>query len=491
LYNETEQDLSHGQRIGDYVLETKLSSDGEQEAWSARQGSVNREVVLEFYSGPDPETFVEDMKVKASLTHRVWGLVYEGIEHEGRLGFTRERLPEESFATLAADGRTFKPRSLFHLLTQVSSSIIYLRERGIGYEPIAATDIRLGDMEVVRISNCAHAGGISAANDILTREALANALRELLKKGYPGGTRMMALCDLIDGQGDEPISEWQEIKDLAEQVEDQLTDRPVASKKITQDAPSPPTNLKWIRIGGAAAILIIAIIVAVQFGKPEQKPEVRVDTLVRIDSGKYPLPNGETGTLDSFWIDSHEVTIGEYALFLEEINDMSGEERRRLVIEGEPLSKSHYRPDDWRQIYRTAREHKEWRGQVLNLNFPVVGLDWWDAATYAKWKGGRLPTQEEWWAASEYADPVQKYHEWSEISGDESKPCGLSGNVAEWLLNPSTNPATPMAPKKSAVAGTSFKSEHSAAKTREWLDSKSIRRPDIGFRVVYSSEDHP
>ena len=32
----------------------------------------------------------------------------------------------------------------------------------------------------------------------------------------------------------------------------------------------------------------------------------------------------------------------------------------------------------------------------LDVNCPVFGVDWFDAFAYAKWKGRRLPTEQEW-----------------------------------------------------------------------------------------------
>ena len=40
----------------------------------------------------------------------------------------------------------------------------------------------------------------------------------------------------------------------------------------------------------------------------------------------------------------------------------------------------------------------------LDVNYPAVNIDWFDAYAYAKWKGHRLPTDEEWEKAARGAD---------------------------------------------------------------------------------------
>ena len=77
--------------------------------------------------------------------------------------------------------------------------------------------------------------------------------------------------------------------------------------------------------------------------------------------------------LDAFSIDRYEVTVGQYAAFLQE-------------------SGSHP-PSDWATMNRLAHQKR-----------PVSNVDWADAAAYCKWAGQRLPTEAEWEKAARGTD---------------------------------------------------------------------------------------
>jgi iron(II)-dependent oxidoreductase len=89
--------------------------------------------------------------------------------------------------------------------------------------------------------------------------------------------------------------------------------------------------------------------------------------------GKNSVRGGDSSpahrvSLDSFYIDAHEVTNAEYLKFCK--------------------ATGHRFPEFWNvAIFRCGEDFPD---------HPVVGVSWYDAMKYAEWAGKRLPTEAEW-----------------------------------------------------------------------------------------------
>ena len=97
------------------------------------------------------------------------------------------------------------------------------------------------------------------------------------------------------------------------------------------------------------------------------------------------IPSSDT--IKPFWMDTTEVTVGQFKKFLAESDH--------------PFS-----GDLWKDIYQYSPADSH----------PMIYVDWHDATAYAKWVGKRLTTEEEWdWAAR--GGLVNKKYSWG---NDES-----------------------------------------------------------------------
>ncbi len=81
--------------------------------------------------------------------------------------------------------------------------------------------------------------------------------------------------------------------------------------------------------------------------------------------------------LKSFYIDKYEVTVAQYGRFI--------------------IDTGHTEPSLWGPIY--AKDYPPVRD-----NDPISNVSWYDADSYCRWAGKRLPTEEEWEKAARGTD---------------------------------------------------------------------------------------
>ncbi|HEV8591257.1 MAG TPA: SUMF1/EgtB/PvdO family nonheme iron enzyme, partial [Pyrinomonadaceae bacterium] len=81
----------------------------------------------------------------------------------------------------------------------------------------------------------------------------------------------------------------------------------------------------------------------------------------------------------SFWIDKHEVTVSEFARFIEATNYVTDAE-----IFGWSVAFD-IETGEWKRIDGANWRHPEGGNAEADANEPVVQVSWSDAAAYAKW----------------------------------------------------------------------------------------------------------
>jgi formylglycine-generating enzyme required for sulfatase activity len=191
--------------------------------------------------------------------------------------------------------------------------------------------------------------------------------------------------------------------------------------------------------------------------------------------------------VDSFYIDTHEVSHGSYMEF----------------VKKKKIKEPRYANDP----------------NFNNYKQPVVGVSWKEAQSYCIWKGGRLPTEAEWEKASRGKRSID--YPWGNEAPDKIKlnfnqevkkstiigsygpgksdydVYDLAGNVSEWvydwhlpefyLFSEKKNPLGPENGQYKVIRGGNWRSNADDVKmVYRNATVPSIRKNTLGFRCAQS-----
>ena len=492
---------SADRHLGEYRILELLAENSLSKTWLAEQVSVSRRVLVDELRPEQAhrsDSFIADVRAKAAIEHPLIGSVYEAVDEPGLCFFAHELLPGATFEDRRKAAEPFKPSRLVHLLRRIAEAHHQHETLGQATSPLRLAHIHLDDQGVIRLDNLAIAGSRSPEQATRDIAYLGQALLPLVADGQPGSTRMLTLLGWMRGTGVEQPLAWDQVRDICNQIEQQLAD-PLPPPSPTKHTAPPRKKSSSHIILAVSALALIATFALVQRLHPKPPPAPPRSTLpeaILIPAGKYPTPDGTEEDLKAFRISAHEVTIGQFADFIDTLATLAKDHRERTFDhENQPPEKTSHLPDDWPALLAAAKSGGLWNNRPASLDCPVVGVDWWDAAAFAEWKQARLATQEEWFAALRKDVPSPesiKPSQWLPVTAQTTDRTpqgmlGMAGSVAEWTRRPAVNPANPLGDRKWVIVGGSFLKPGSNALTREWTDNRSLRRPDLGFRVVFDA----
>ena len=489
-------------RLGEYLLMECLLEGPLTRTWLATQESVRRMVLIEELRpecAGQAEVFLADIRAKAAVDHPSIGSVYEAVAVPGLCFFARELLPGATLEDRLKAAEPLKPARLAHALRRIAEANLYHEARGHATALFDPAAIHIDEQGVIRLENLALAGPRSPEQSLRDITCLGKALPALVADGLPGATRMFTLLAWMRGGQDAPPMDWKNVHGYCQQIEQQLADPLPNIAPMTAAMIPKRTPPSWLIGLAAVAVLLVTglLILKAIHRPPPPPPRVQLPEAVPIAEGVYPTPDGTTDRLRAFRISAHEVTIGQYATFLEALEVHTRDGRGALFdTENQPAEKDNHVPDDWAALLDAARANGTWQGLAVTLDSPVVGVDWWDASAYAEWKRARLPTQEEWFGAlcQSMKTPASLLPgAWQSVTLEtpDRTPGGLlgmAGSVAEWTRSQALNPANPLGQRLWVIIGGSYLKPASGALAREWTDKRMQRRPDLGFRVVFDPQ---
>lgn len=409
--------------LGDrYTLVRELGRGGMGAVFLGRDVKLGREVAIKVlppttraYLGSD--RFQREVQLAARLSHPHIVPLFEADEVDGFLYYVMGYVAGESLAERLANQGQLPLDEALRITAEVGDALQYAHEHGIIHRDIKPANILLSgghalvtDFGIaksvaeseegktltgtgVTVGTAAYmspeqASGerrIDARSDVY---ALAAVLYEMLT-GEPPFTGVTAQAIVARILVDAPRPVRTVRANVPVHIEQALLaglakvpgDRPPSAKAFVEslEAPAPPPSVhasRWPRVAVAAAVLAAAALAAVLLTRHRTRPpaHLRPTGMTLVPADTYPVgggPGGRPGhvvVLDSFYLDSTEVTVAAYQRYLDS------------TATAAPWS---------------TRPPATW---------PATGILWSEAQRYCAWRGARLPSEDEWEAGARSRD---------------------------------------------------------------------------------------
>jgi formylglycine-generating enzyme required for sulfatase activity/CheY-like chemotaxis protein len=321
--------------------------------------------------------------------------VYEAGEHEGRYFFLREIWGIPSLEEYARQGRVVEPRMAARVIHVCTTVLIFWETNQYRHPLIQPGDITLTNTGVVKIINIVDPALPDTANLPEQMKLLATTLKNLLPKGVDLPPKLTGLLAAME-QGGMTINQ---IGLSAQALDAELAPKQVVVKTREQvEAEQALERAKKqremiLQLGAGALMAVILGLVAFFYFKFKEPPSHEYIRMLKVPSGSFLFQDTESVEIADFWMDEYEVTIGQYKKFLSAIKGKDMSPYEHPDMKGQVRS---YAPKEWVGMIEAVRSQQTFSNQLLTLDSPVFGVDYYSAYAYAKWAGKRLPTEQEW-----------------------------------------------------------------------------------------------
>ena len=397
----------------------------------------------------------------------------------------------------------------------------YATSRGHHYRTIGPRDVYIDAEHQASLTNIFRPRVTKQRDVRADVKALINMLRPIAADGKARG-----LLETLHAKN----YDWVQFREALDDIRDAMREHSIV-KKIEAESLSRVAvsgdRPWWVWAVCVAILIAAAIFGAITNGLGDAL--VTGDTTAQhpewahVPAGPFKYQKGEKRVLREFWIGKHEVTIGQYNEFLQALKTA---EDGSFDHPDQPETKTGHTPPNWGAYIAAAKSGTVFNGEPLSLNTPVTQVDWFDAYAYAKWRGQRLPTEEEWekaargpsglaypWGERDQPGAANLGDDYSSSDDDEggqidgynvSAPtsretkdvspygvCDMAGNVREWTASETKDGVWPSHPdypdvRVPAVRGGHFglKSNDKLLTARLFPESALEKSVARGFRVV-------
>ena len=411
-----------------YVLERELGRGGMAAVFLATDLRLGRQVAIkvlppEIREAIGSERFAREVQLAARLSHPHIVPVFEAGEADGVSFYAMGYVEGETLKDKLEREGPLGLEEAVRLTTEIGEALQYAHERGVIHrdikpanillahghaqvadfgiarpmdsaaagESLTATGVSIGTAEYMSPEQAAGERRIDARSDVY---ALAAVLYEMLSGEPPfTGPTAQAIVARVIADPPRPIRTIRpnlppEIEaavnaGLAKMAADRPSSAQAFVKRLTTPlaGTSPQRSLAVPRIaavGVGLAIVALGIFLVARRHPVTRAPVLPPAGMLLVPGGSYRTGGG-TGpgarpehvvVLDSFYIDSTEVTVAEY--------------QRYVTADS------------------TGRRAMPWR-KAPDPEWPVTGVLWTEAQQFCAWHapgGGALPTEDQWEAAA-------------------------------------------------------------------------------------------
>lgn len=370
--------------------------------------------------------FPRAIRALARVNHPAVYSLYESVPWETRIAVALEPVPHPSLLHLRLNGQPLPLLSCARLATALGSVLAEMESSAIPARALGEYDYTLSPKGIPRLRNPAACPGQTEVSCHENAQGLASLLEPFLASQ----PQAAPLLEILRNPGASAFDLLRQTREFERQLAEV---REIHIREEEREAVATALRARWIRrwaigIGSVLLFAFLAVYARVLFRT------FLLDVPAQLTAAELAVPagiinvGGQSVEVSPFFLDRHEVTIGDFETFLLAIREDPN--WSRLVPEAYRARKNSpgdLAPRDWQEILRRARKKDQYQEQTISRDTPVFNVDYASAAAYAAWKGRRLPTFEEWIRA--YSGDGVRPFPWGDAAAPAPANLGLARNL--------------------------------------------------------------